>query len=1009
MTDFPATLQLYTLDGENGFRLIGWEYELSATAVAGVGDVNGDGFADIMVGSPLSSDYQGLATLVEGSAGPFFSDRDLSGPFFFGSRADYEYIGRRLGVLGDVNGDGFDDFSYGGDGGHIWGTYENYIVFGSAGGFVQIGTYQSHLDAAGDVNGDGFDDIIAGGTIVFGSASGLPANLESPAVDGSNGFQPAGAFSRMAAAGDVNGDGYDDLIFGNADTAGYVLFGKAGGFTATVDVTAVDGSNGYRITGAAGSGTGTSVGAAGDVNGDGIDDLIIGVGGKNKVYIVFGRADAAQTDIALGTIDGSNGFAITGGGSGAGAAGDVNGDGLADIIVGGGVLFGHTGNTGASFSIRAVDGSDGFLISGAGFDTRNLSINKAGDFNGDGFDDIAVGTPFADDPRPYYADYGYGIGAGITHVILGHAGDAQNWVGTSAGDFHVGSGDDDILKGARGNDHLKGALGDDILIGGSGSDILDGGAGSDTVSFAGSSAGAIVDLAAGTSSGTGLGNDTLIGIENVFGTGGADDISGDDGANRLDGGAGDDILRGRGGDDTYVVDSLGDTVVEAGDGGHDTMLTALGAYQLGANVEALVFTGVGAFEGTGNTLANTITGGAGDDVLNGGRGADLLRGLGGNDTYVVDDAGDAIEEAADGGVDTVQSTLSLTLGANIENLLLRGSARIDGTGNELDNVLTGNAANNILLGLGGDDALSGKAGNDKLEGGDGSDLLDGGSGDDRMYGGLGNDLYVVDSSLDVASEAHGDGHDTVFASASFTLGSGLDDLVITTSGAIDGTGNGAANIMLGGAGDNVLRGLGGVDILFGGRGDDRLDGGSGVDLMVGGAGNDTYVVDSYGDLVDESREAGGGGIDTVIYGGDGLHFVMAEGIENAILADPYSGHVTGNALANTITGDVTPDWIDGGAGDDTLTGGGADGGSWDNFVFQAGFGHDRITDFVANRNAPYDIITFADGLFDDFADVLAHSVEVDGDVVITYNAAHSIVLENVALSALTADSFQFVA
>lgn len=1009
MTDFPATLQLATLDGENGLRLIGWEAELSATAVAGVGDVNGDGFADLMVGSPWSgSGYEGMATLVKGGAGPFAADNSLSGPGFFGSSAEYEYVGLRLGGLGDVNGDGFDDFFYGGDGDSLDDIYENYIVFGSAGGFSSIPTYQSFLTAAGDVNGDGYDDIIAGSAVVFGSAAGLPAELAPASVDGGNGFVLTGGINRLAGAGDVNGDGYDDIIAGNSATAAYVVFGKAGGFASSLDVTTVDGTNGYRITGAPGSGAGSAVAGAGDVNGDGIDDLIVGASGEGKVYIVFGRAGASLADIDLATIDGSNGFAISGGGASAKAAGDVNGDGLADIIIGAtGIIFGRTGNQGASFAVAGLDGGNGFAIGGAGFDSRSLTIYRAGDFNGDGFDDIAVGTRFAADPRPEYSYYGLGQSAGITHVIFGHAGAVQNWVGTTAGDFHVGSGGDDILNGARGNDHLKGALGDDILIGGSGSDILDGGAGSDTVSFIGSSAGAVVDLAAGTSTGTGLGNDTLISIENAVGGAGADDISGDGGANRLDGGAGDDILRGRGGDDTYVVDSLGDTVVEARDGGHDTVLATLGAYRLGLHVEDLTFIGTGAFEGVGNTLDNTITGGAGDDVLNGGRGADHMRGLGGDDTYIVDDAGDTIEEAADGGIDTVQSTLSHVLGAEIEDLLLRGSARINGTGNALDNVLTGNAGSNILLGLGGDDALLGKAGNDKLDGGEGGDLLDGGSGDDRMYGGTGDDLYVVDSSLDVVSEAHGGGHDMVFTSASFTLGSGLDDLVMTTSADIDGTGNSATNILVGGAGDNVLRGLGGVDILFGDRGDDTLDGGTGGDLMVGGAGNDTYYVDSYGDLVDERREAGGGGIDTVIYGGDGLQVVMAEGIENAILADPFRGHITGNALDNTIIGAVTPDWIDGGAGDDTLTGGGADGGSWDNFVFHAGFGHDRITDFVADLDNIYDIITFNDGLFDDFADVMAHSIQLGDDVLITYGTRDSIVLENVNMAALTADSFQF--
>ena len=238
-----------------------------------------------------------------------------------------------------------------------------------------------------------------------------------------------------------------------------------------------------------------------------------------------------------------------------------------------------------------------------------------------------------------------------------------------------------------------GTAGNDIVIGTSGNDVLDGLAGDDVL--------------------RGLaGNDTLIG-------GAGNDL--------LDGGPGADSMTGGTGSDTYVVNT-GDTVVEAANAGTDTVLSNV-SHTLAANVELLVLTGTNAINGTGNSLANGITGNAAANVLDGGASADVLAGLDGNDTYLVDNAGDLIVELANNGIDTVQSSVTFTLGANVENLALTGTAVINGIGNGSANVMIGNGGANMLSGAGGADTLRGGLGSDRLNGGSGNDTFLFGRGD----------------------------------------------------------------------------------------------------------------------------------------------------------------------------------------------------------------------------------------------------------------------------------------
>ncbi len=303
--------------------------------------------------------------------------------------------------------------------------------------------------------------------------------------------------------------------------------------------------------------------------------------------------------------------------------------------------------------------------------------------------------------------------------------------GTAGNDTLIGTSGNDTLDGLGGDDVLKGLAGNDTLIGGAGSDLLDGGAGTDTMqggtgndTYVVSTGDTVVEQAnqgldtvqsdVTWTLGANLEALTLAGTANINGTGNGLD-------NLLMGNSGANVLTGGAGNDAYVV-STGDTVVEAANAGIDTVLSDV-TTTLSANVELLVLTGTNAINGIGNSLANGITGNVAANMLNGGMGTDILAGLDGNDTYVVDHTGDLVIELANNGVDTVQSSVTYTLAANVENLTLIGATAINGTGNTLDNFVLGNSATNVLTGANGNDTLRGGMGNDTMNGGSGNDTF----------------------------------------------------------------------------------------------------------------------------------------------------------------------------------------------------------------------------------------------------------------------------------------------
>lgn len=322
----------------------------------------------------------------------------------------------------------------------------------------------------------------------------------------------------------------------------------------------------------------------------------------------------------------------------------------------------------------------------------------------------------------------------------------------------------------------------------------------------------------------------------------------------------------------------------------DVNLTAIGAPEPmngTAGHDVISANAIGFWE---NEVLNGL---AGNDTLDGGYGADTMNGGSGDDVYVVNDRADIANEMLgyvdQGGRDVVQSWVSYTILAGIEDLNLLGTGALNATGNAAANALRGTSGQNLLAGSGGDDSLFGYDGTDTLRGDAGNDRLEGGMGSDTLEGGSGNDLYIVTDSTDLVRELANGGTDALRSTVSFNIGtlaeietiSAEDQTAIT---AISLTGSDSANTLRGNAGRNRLAGLDGADVLWGYGGDDSLLGGNGADVLYGDAGNDIFF--------------GGTGADT-LWGGIGVDSLTAEAGNDTL----YSGTGAGDLLA-------------GGAGDD---------------------------------------------------------------------------------------------
>ena len=802
-----STFNLDSLNGSNGFKVSGIDATNQLGSAVSVGDLNGDGIDDLVLGAPNAgrnissynysySENNGEAYVIFGTRNGFnanFNLQSLNGSNGFTLKGidASDLLGTTVTSAGDLNGDGIDDLAVSAVGGGQPITNRN--------GFTQS-------DRRGEVY------------VLFGQKNGFDSRINLFNLNGSNGFIVDGKDandslgSALSNAGDINGDGIDDLVIGGSNAGNvlnspfadgdsdqrgeiYVVFGSKNGFNSRFSV-----ADRFTLTGIGiEDNLGTAISSAGDLNGDGIDDLVIGAANasvdgsytqEGQVYVLFGRQGGFGTQFDLNSLNGNNGFSIAGinGGDGLGnavSAGDFNGDGIDDLLVGAStagsdsrgaayVLFGKRNGFTSQIDLANLSSSAGIKMAGiSSDDLLGGGISSGGDLNGDGADDLVVSAPGVDLGNEYTKE-------GTTYVIFGKPQPKPQPVpdnsATPYNDRLNGTAQNDQISGQNGNDTIFGGDGNDTLAGDGGSDRLSGSNGNDTLG--GNDGGDTISGGAGT--------DLLNGGNQQ------DRLLGDAGNDSLVGGTDNDLLEGGSGNDTLFGADPNNPQVQVGEqdtliGGEGTDLFILGdknqvyyddrnSPRDGSTDYALIedfnvaqdkiqlkgdrsLYSLSFFaDGNGKTLANLF-------YLQPGATAErvgIIKNVSSNLTL----SNSAFIYLPN---ESPQPAFNLIGGATPYNDKLKGSVLNDQiSGNSGDDTLSGGDGNDSLAGDGGGDSLFGDSGNDTVNGGNnndtlygaaGNDLLDGGNNQDQLSGDEGND--TLNGGTDNDFLAGGMGNDTL--------------------------------------------------------------------------------------------------------------------------------------------------------------------------------------------------------------------------------------------------------
>src|SRR5688572_20226163 len=979
----------------------GWGNGLNNTLIGNDlgNDLHGKGGADTMIGGKGDDEYtvDQIDDKVIENAGEGIDFVSSSVNFTLGANVENLSL-QNLAVKG--TGNGLNNL--------IGGNAQNNIIDGGLGADVMEGgtgndTY--YKDNVGDVVGENFgegtDTVVS--TIAFKNAISNVENYDFSKL--AVGVNFTGSDDNNVITG---GAGLDTLIGGLGDDEYRVNSAKdviveaalqGSDFIATgafsVDLAKYANVENVRLLGTTAlNATGTAIknylfgnGGANILDGKGGDDYMAGGKGNDRYYV-----DSVSDEIVelagegQDTVHATVGFSLVGIDHVEnvileGAAISASGNDLDNTLVGNGLGNNLYGNGGADTMIGGK-GDDFYSV-------ENLGC-KVIENAGEGHDQVNSSVDFT-------------LGANIEDLSL--YGQAIKAIGNGLGNFMVGNDQNNIINGAAGADTMTGGKGNDTYY-------VDN-AGDDVNEIMGEGVDTIVSSIAF--------KNAVFEVENYdfSKVAVAVNFTGNELDNVIKGGSAIDTLTGSLGNDTYYVNSAKDVIVEQAvlGSGNDTIVTSAFSVDLNkyVNVENATLLGTVALNLAGTSVNNKLTGNNGANILDGKSGADTLVGGKGNDTYYAD-AADQLVESNNEGIDTVIASIGYTLGANIENLKLvnpaAGNPNLNGTGNDLNNVITGNAFDNVLDGKGGADTLK---------------------------GGKGNDTYLVDNKGDKIVELAGEGHDSVITTVDFSLAAlvNVEDLFLDDL-AVKGTGNSLANRIVGTWGNNILNGGAGADTLEGSTGFDKYyvdnlkdlvvedyNGGEGdtvystvalthafanveyydfskatsavnftgsddnnliwssqfADTLTGGKGLDVYFINN---TTDKVVELAGEGSDTVHATANITK--LWDNVERVFYKDQGSTvawNATGNDLDNYIKGNAGNNILNGGKGDDTIecfggndTMAGGDGA--DTYLYIAAgtslTGKDIFTDFDRDN----DILFFQmsgdadkDGIWGEYEDVVA--------------------------------------